>query len=112
MNTTDKTMKDLTSLPASVRYQLSKADHLIEQGRPAEAKNALAEALTTLARTNPEYCALLLGTQAGFKELVATQQNVTSTTTRTKRHVWGVCVSEDVTTVTTQAAMMRSLRFK
>lgn len=104
-------MKDLTSLPASVRYQLSKADHLVEQGRAAEAKNALAEALTTLARTNPEYCALLLGSQLGFKELSGSQRNITTTTTRTKRTALGVCYGEDVTTVTTENLVTRSLRF-
>lgn len=93
-------MKDLTSLPASARYQLSKSDHFVEQGRPSDAKNALAEALTTLARTNPEYCALLLGTQLGFKELPGVQRNVTTTTTHTKKSTLGVCYGEDVTTVT------------
>jgi hypothetical protein len=104
-------MKDLTSLPASVRYQLSKADHFVEQGRPAEAKNALAEALKTLAQTNPEYCALVLGTQLGFKELSGTQKNTTITTTRMKKRVLGVCYGEDVTTVTTENVTTRSLRF-
>jgi hypothetical protein len=104
-------MKDLTSLPASVRYQLSKADHLAEQGRPAEAKNALAEAMVTLARTDPASCALLLGTQLGFKELSGSQRNITTTTTRTKRHALGVCYGEDVTTVTTENLVTRSLRF-
>jgi len=102
---------DLTSLPASVRYQLSKADHFVEQGRPAEARNALAEALKTLAQTNPEYCALVLGTQLGFKELSGTQKNTTITTTRMKKRVLGVCYGEDVTTVTTENVTTRSLRF-
>ena len=104
-------MKDLTSLPASVRYQLSKAEHLVEQGRPAEAKNALAEALVTLARTDPTSCALLLGTQLGFKELSASQRNITTTTTRTRKTALGVCYGEDVTTVTTESVVTRSLRF-
>ena len=37
-------MKELTSLPASVRYQLSKAENLTAQGRPAEAQNARRKA--------------------------------------------------------------------
>lgn len=104
-------MKDLTSLPASVRYQLSKAEHLVEQGRPAEAKNALAEALVTLARTDPTSCALLLGTQLGFKELSGSQRNITTTTTRTRKTTLGVCYGEDVTTVTTESVVTRSLKF-
>ena len=103
-------MKDLTSLPASVRYQLSKADDLTERGCPAEARKALAEAFITLAQTNPEYCALLLGAQLGYNELSGTQRNVTTTTTRTQKRVMGVRYGEDVTTVRTENVVTRSLK--
>ena len=94
-------MKDLSTLPGSVCYQLSKADHLVEQDRPAGANSTPAEPLTTLARTNPKCCALFFGSELGFKQLACSQ----------RKTALGVCYGEDVTTVTTENLLSKSIRF-
>ena len=58
-------MNDLSTLPASDRYQLERAQNLAQQDRPHEAQSLFKEAAATLARVNPELCGALLASSLG-----------------------------------------------
>ncbi|MBA4293190.1 hypothetical protein C0431_09485 [bacterium] len=104
-------MKELTSLPASVRYQLSKAENLTAQGRPAEAQNALAEAIVTLAKTSPELCGLLLAMHAGKKRLTLTQVQEEKRTTTSERRALGIKYGTDTHRETVRKVNTRTIEF-
>ncbi len=103
-------MKDLTSLPLSVRASLTAVENLTKDGHPEIAARVLAETLKSLANTNPEACAVILAAQMGFREMAGVQRTVSKTTTTTKHVRLGICIGKDVTTVTTENTIGRSLK--
>lgn len=102
-------MNDLSTLPASVRYQLEQAQNLAEQNRPYEAQSALARAATTLAQQNPQLCGALIAATLGYTDLTLTETQIDSQTTRTDRHAFGVRYGHDVKTVTNTRTVQRSI---
>lgn len=59
-------MKELATLPASIRERLEKARSLAHEGTFDDAQQLAQSAIRELARTSPELCGLLLAVQAGY----------------------------------------------
>ncbi|MGV3615296.1 MAG: hypothetical protein ACO1SV_08175 [Fimbriimonas sp.] len=102
-------MNDLSTLPASVRYQLERAQNLVQQDRPQEAQSLFREAATTLARTNPELCGALMASSLGYTELTLSQTDQWSETTKTDKHLLGVRYGHNVKTVTNTKTTTRTI---
>lgn len=104
-------MKELTSLPASVRLHLAKAEEATNQNRPIAAQNALAEAMVILARTSPEMCGLLLALHAGKKELILTQVQEETKITLTERRALGIRYGTETYRETVRKVHTRTIKF-
>lgn len=63
-------MKELATLPASIRERLEQARSLAQQGQSHEAQTIVRDATTELARSNPELAALIFAAQAGYRGIL------------------------------------------
>lgn len=89
-------MKELATLPSSIRQRLELAETLTQQNRPDEAKSVLAQAALELAKSAPELCALVLAAACGAKGVAGRIQERKMTMERVQTNFLGLVVHEEL----------------
>lgn len=83
-------MNELATFPASIRKSIEDAHALAVQSRPKEAEMLLKHVAAELARVQPEFCALLLASQAGFTQISVTVTESTTTYEKATNSFFGI----------------------
>lgn len=95
-------MKELATLPTSIRQRLELAETLTQQNRPEEAKSVLGQAALELAKTAPELCALVLAAACGAKSVAGRIQERKTTMERVQSNFLGIVVYDELIPVETR----------
>lgn len=98
-------MNELASLPTSIRQRLEQAQAMLADNQQntaqqATAQQLVAEAVRTLASSNPELCALLIAGHMGFRGFAGSRTLTKVTTKEIPRKLWGFDFGHDVETTT------------
>lgn len=104
-------MKDLATMPLSVRQQIERAGTLAQQNRPQQARAAFEAAVTELARHDPRMCGALFGIMLGHTTMTATETTENRTMIRNARKVLGITIASDEITTTDTRSTTRQIRF-
>lgn len=88
-------MKELATLPTSIRQRLELAQSLINEKRPEEARTVLAQAAVELAKVAPELSALVQAAAYGAKGVVGRIRERHTTMERVETRILGFLVSEE-----------------
>lgn len=105
----DDPTTEIVSFPRSVQDKLERAQTLLRQDRPAEARSALQEAGTELARTAPDLFVLMSASQMGARRIAFEESEANTRTVRTDRYVLGFRVGHEETTTTDLRTKGRSI---
>lgn len=104
-------MKDLATMPLSVRQQIERAGALAQQNRPKEAREAFEAAVVELAKHDPNMCGALFGIVLGHSTLTATESTENRTVIRNARKVLGITIARDEVTTSSTSSVTRQIRF-
>lgn len=105
-------MIDTQTMPTSVRRYFEQSDALERQGRPEEARQAMQMAVTELARTTPEFAALLVASAMGYREIEASLIEKHEYFERVKRTFLGFDCGEEFVPLTTTKTTTKRLVIK
>ncbi len=100
-------MKELPSLPTSIRERLEQARQITPH---SEDDGLLRSAGTELARTNPSYAALIMAGQMGFEGIDHTTVEKVTTVHIVEHRVFGFKVSEEYIPLTNTRVSTTELR--
>jgi hypothetical protein len=104
-------MKELATMPLSVRQQIERAANLARQNRPSEAKAAFEAAVIELARHDPKMCGALVGLVLGHTTITATEVATNRKVVRNAKKVLGITYSSDEVTTTDTSTVTKKIRF-
>ncbi len=108
-------MKDLSTIPLSVRQQLERAEKQAQEILPMDTQAALQrglqEAFAELAKQDPALCGLLFVSMLGKSSITSTETVIDKRTVSTAKKVLGVTYGVDETTTTDTRMRTRKISF-
>lgn len=108
MELKEKHMRELATLPTSIRQRLEMASSLMDQNRPNEAETVLRQAGMEMARSNPELCALIMVALQGHRGFTSTTVEVRESVERIEHKFLGIPIAEEWVPVTTRITIRRA----
>lgn len=88
-------MKELATLPSSIRQRLELAQSLMNEDRPQEARTVLAQAAVELAKVAPELSTLVQAAAYGAKGIAGRIRERHTTMERVETRIFGLLVNEE-----------------
>lgn len=88
-------MKELTTLPTSIRQRLELAQSLADENRPQEARAVLAQAAVELSKIAPELGAVVQAAAMGAKGIAGRICERHTTMERVERRCFGFLMEEE-----------------
>ncbi len=100
-------MIDLSNLPKSIQDSIKQAQ---ASGDNRAAETMLRQAITDLARSNPELCGLVVGSQMGYQNLSSREVEETSHWERIPVRILGIEIGSRLQELTTTRVKERRWR--